>query len=211
MSWRVSRDRRPAAGRGRDGPGQPRQPAPGLHRRDHAVGAHDDGQRRLGRQDRQGPQAGGPSVTGEMDVDPARAWVRGGPAGCSGGVCAADPDQEEAVAAAEICQCGVGPACGQHGGASGQDRVQPDGGGRRRRTPAGWGSGRRSAARRGCRKGSGAAGGAAGRRPSAGAWRWSPWPGRWSRCARPRPGRSGGWRRPGPGRRSSPSRPGRPF
>ena len=143
----------------------------------------------------------------EMDVDPAGVLLgsgRFGP-GC------ADPDQDQAVPAAETGQCGVGASCGQHGGVSGQDRVQPD-----RRSVAdghqrvgdqaaepqrGGDAGREEAPR----------GVAAGRRPSAAGWPWSPWPGRCGRCGPRRPGRSGGRRRRGPGRRSSPSRPGRPF
>src|SRR6185312_469801 len=67
----------------------------------------------------------GRGVAGETDVDPAgvllggRFWGRAGP-GC------ADPHQDEAVPAAEIGESGVGTSCGQHGGASGQDGVQPD-------------------------------------------------------------------------------------
>ena len=126
MSGRGSRGRVPGHGSGRDSPGQARQPEPGLDRRDHAVRAHDDGQRRVARQ---APQARGPSVTGEMDVDPAGVCVRvGSSVGSCAGCRVADPHEDEAVPAAEICQCGVGPACGQHGGASGQDRVQPNGG-----------------------------------------------------------------------------------
>ena len=67
----------------------------------------------------------GARVAGETDVDPAgvllgaRSWRRAGP-GC------ADPRQDQAVPAAETGQSGVGASCGQHGGASGQDGVQPD-------------------------------------------------------------------------------------
>jgi len=78
---------------------QARQPEPGLDRRDHAVRAHDDGQRGVGRQ---GLQAGAPSVAGEADVDPADGWVRAGSSWCSGLGCAADLDQDEAVPTAEI-------------------------------------------------------------------------------------------------------------
>ena len=91
-------------------------------RRHDAVRADEDGQRRVGCQ---GAQAGGRCVAGETDVDPAgvllgaRSWGRAGP-GC------ADPRQDQAVPAAETGQCGVGASCGQHGGASGQDGVQPD-------------------------------------------------------------------------------------
>ena len=96
----------------------------GPGRRDHAVGADDDGQRRVGRQ---GLQASGRRVAGEADVDPPGVLLGSGSAGGAGAGCAADPDQDEAVAAAEACQCGVGASCGQHGGAPGQDGVQPDG------------------------------------------------------------------------------------
>ncbi len=116
---------RPAAGTGRDVPGQVWLPGPGFCRGDHAVGADDDGQRRVGHQ---GPYGRRWCVAGEMGVDPAgvlpgaRFW------GGAGAGCAADPRQDEGVPAAEIRQSGVGAARGQHGGASGQDRVQPDGG-----------------------------------------------------------------------------------
>ena len=194
-------------GGGRDVPGQARPPGPGPDRRHDAVRADEDGQRRVGCQ---GAQAGGRCVAGETDVDPAgvllgaRSWGGAGP-GC------ADPRQDQAVPAAETGQCGVGASCGQHGGASGQDGVQPD-----RRAVAGGDQrvGDQAAGPqrgRGCRTGGSAAGMAAGRRPSAAGWRWSPWPGRCGRCGPRRPGRSGGRRRRGPARRSSPSRPGRPF
>ena len=123
MSGRGSRGRVPGHGGGRDSPGQARQPEPGLDRRDQAVRAHDDGQSGVGRQ---GLQAGGPCVAGEADVDPAGVRVRAGSS--LGAWCAADPHQDQAVPAAEVHQVGAGPLGGQHGGASGQDRVQPDGG-----------------------------------------------------------------------------------
>ena len=122
LSGRGRRGRALRPGGGRDVPGQARQPGPGPYRRDHAVRADEDGQRRVGCQ---GAQAGGRCVAGETDVDPAgvrpgaRSRGRAGP-GC------ADPHQDEAVPAAEIGQSGVGASCGQHGGASGQDGVQPD-------------------------------------------------------------------------------------
>ena len=126
MSGRGSRGRVPGHGGGREGPGQVRQAVPGFCRCDHAVGADEDGQCRVARQ---APQARGPSVTGEIDVDPAGVCVRAGWSGGScAGCCLADPDEDEAVPAAEARQSGVGPPGGQHGGASGQDRVQPDGG-----------------------------------------------------------------------------------
>ncbi len=60
------------------GQGRVRHPVPGRYRRDHAVRAHDDGQRRVGPQDRQGLRDGGPAVAGEADVDPAGVRVRAG-------------------------------------------------------------------------------------------------------------------------------------
>ena len=122
MSGGGRRGRALRAGGGRDGPGRARQPGPGPYRRDHAVRADEDGQRRVGYQ---GAHAGGRGVAGETDVDPAgvalgaRFWGRAGP-GC------ADPRQDQAVPVAEIGQSGAGASCGQHGGLSGQDGVQPD-------------------------------------------------------------------------------------
>src|SRR5271165_3394661 len=99
-----------------DWPGQARQPEPGLYRRDHAVRAHDDGQRGVGRQ---GPQAAGRSVADETDVDPVGVWAGAGLSRGSGLGCGADPHQDQAVPAAEVRQRGVGAPRGQHGGASG--------------------------------------------------------------------------------------------
>ena len=123
MSGRGRRGRAFRPGGGRDVPGQARPPAPGPDRRHHAVRADQDGQRRVGHQ---GAQARGRCVAGETDVDPAGVLPGARSCGGAGPGCAADPRQDQAVPAAETGQSGVGASCGQHGGASGQDGVQPD-------------------------------------------------------------------------------------
>src|SRR5208282_2604116 len=85
-------------------------------------GAHDDGQRRIGDQ---GLDAGGGCVAGEAEVDPVGVLPGVRRCGGAGPGCAGDLDQGQAVPAAEFFQAGVGGPCGQHGGAAGQDRVQP--------------------------------------------------------------------------------------
>jgi GNAT superfamily N-acetyltransferase len=120
--WRGSRCRIPGHGTGRDVPGQARQPVPELHSGHHAIRAHDDGQRRVGHQ---GPHARGRCVASETDVDPVGVLPGARSCGGTGPGCAADPHQDQAVPTAEIGQSGAGAPRGQHGGASGQDRVQP--------------------------------------------------------------------------------------
>ena len=105
-------------GGGRDVPGQARATGPGPYRGHHPVRADEDGQRRVGDQ---GAQARGRCVAGETDVDPADAPLGAGRLGPG----CADPRQDQAVPAAEPGQSGVGASCGQHGGVSGQDGVQP--------------------------------------------------------------------------------------
>jgi hypothetical protein len=97
---------------------------PAFHRRDHAVRAHDDRQRRVGRQDL---QTSSPPVGCEADVDAVGIWVGSGLPRVSGvGCCVADLHEDKAVPVAEADQFGVGPPPGQHGSPAGQDGVQPD-------------------------------------------------------------------------------------
>ena len=111
----------PPARRRPDVPGQARQPGPvptaattrsGRTRTVSAGSAAGRAGRRAVRRRRDGRRSTGVRLG-------ARSW------GCAGPGCA-DPHQDQAVLAAETGQCGVGASCGQHGGASGQDGVQPD-------------------------------------------------------------------------------------
>jgi hypothetical protein len=83
---------------------QARQSAPPLYRHDHAVLAHEDGQRRVGRQ---GLQSGRRAV-GETDFDPVGVLACAGlPMDSAAWCCAADPHEDEALPLSELHEVGA--------------------------------------------------------------------------------------------------------
>ena len=120
MSWRASRGRTLAHGGGRDVPGQPGQSAPGPTA---AI-------TRSGRMMTVSAGLDPRTASACRPVAPAcrrpggrRSSRRRGPRRPAR--CIADPAPGPGRAGGRIRQSGVGAPCGQHGGASGQDRVQP--------------------------------------------------------------------------------------
>ena len=211
MSWRVSRDRRPAAGRGRDGPGQARQPHRGATAattrsgRTTTVSAGLDPRTARARR-----PAGRRSPARRTSIQPASRSAAARPvvpAACELLIrtrtrpCQRQKSTSPASGRRAVSTA-VRPAriASSRAVAGGHQRVGDQAAGPQRGGNAG-----RQKAPRELLQGAGLeprrGRGAHGLADAVAADRGGP----------RRPGRCGGRRRPGPGRRSSPSRPGRPF